>query len=197
MDFNSCFWKSYHHILMHFVPQFQCFGMFLKLFSKTVFFLKNLWVSICFDWLSLFFYQSKLVLKFLVSLYLFQLIEPSTSINRKSYGKFFKNWFSIETNTFSKSSLPFLSPYDSVKAQSQIFFRFRPFFLQGFPLPRPVRPLYPSLCFYFHVFMHKLMHFVGIFGPFQIWDFCWIKLLFLKLIIGFCSYIVIIMLYDG
>ena len=113
-----------------------------------------------------------------MSLYLFQLIEPSTSINRKSYRKFFKNWFSIETNTFSKSSLPFLSPYDSVKAQSQIFFRFRPFFLQGFPLPRPVRPLYPSLCFYFHVFMHKLMHFVGIFGPFQIWDFCSIKLLF-------------------
>ena len=38
--FNSCFWKSYHPILMHFVPQFKCFELFLNVFSKTVFFLK-------------------------------------------------------------------------------------------------------------------------------------------------------------
>ena len=40
LGLNSCFWKSYHHILMHFVPQFQCFELFLNVFSKTVFFLK-------------------------------------------------------------------------------------------------------------------------------------------------------------
>ena len=43
--------------------------------------------------------------------------------------------------------------------------------LQGFPLPRLVRPFYPSFCIYFHVFMYKFMHFVGIFGPIQIWGF--------------------------
>ena len=56
-----------------------------------------------------------------MSLCLFWSIEPKILINRKSYEKFFKNWFSVESNTFSKSSLTFLSPYDSVKAQSQFF----------------------------------------------------------------------------
>ena len=45
LDLNSCFWKSYHHILMHFVHQFQCFEVFLKcvlFFFKTVFFSQNL-----------------------------------------------------------------------------------------------------------------------------------------------------------
>ena len=40
LGLNSCIWKSYHHIFMHFVPQFQCFELFLNVFSKTVFFLK-------------------------------------------------------------------------------------------------------------------------------------------------------------
>ena len=35
------FWKTYHHILMHFVLKFQCFELILNVFfSKTVFFLK-------------------------------------------------------------------------------------------------------------------------------------------------------------
>ena len=34
------FWKSYHHILMHFVIKFQCFELILNVFQKTVFFLK-------------------------------------------------------------------------------------------------------------------------------------------------------------
>ena len=49
-----------------------------KTFSKIVFFLKNLWVSIYFDWSSLFFDQSKLVFK--------TLSEPlSVSIDRTQY----------------------------------------------------------------------------------------------------------------
>ena len=165
-------------------------------FQNCVFLSKFKWASVCFDWSSLFFDQSKLFLKISMSLYLFRSIELNISINRKSYGKFFKNWFSVETHFFKK----FFTFSLSIRlGQGSIsnFCHFRPFFLQGFPLPRLVRPLYHSLCFYFHVFMHKLMHFVGIFGPFQIWDFCWIKLLFLKFIIRFYSYIVIIMLYDG
>ena len=62
--------------------------------------------------------------------------------------------------------------------------------MQSFSLIRPVRPFYPSFCFYFHDFMHKLMHFKGIFETFQNWDFCWINPLFLKLIIGFCFYMI-------
>ena len=34
------FWKSHHHILMHFVLKFQCFEFILNFFQKTVFFLK-------------------------------------------------------------------------------------------------------------------------------------------------------------
>ena len=34
------FWKSYHHILMHFVLKFQCFELIQNVFQKTVFFLK-------------------------------------------------------------------------------------------------------------------------------------------------------------
>ena len=45
LGLNYCFWKSYHHLLMHFVPHFntlscssfQCFDLFLNVFSKTVF----------------------------------------------------------------------------------------------------------------------------------------------------------------
>ena len=40
LGINSCFWKSYHHILMHFVLKFQCFELILNVFQKTVFFLK-------------------------------------------------------------------------------------------------------------------------------------------------------------
>ena len=53
--------------------------------------------------------------------------------------------------------------------------------MQGFSPTRPIRLLYPSFCSYFHDFMH----FNGIFGLFQTWDFCWFNVIFLKLIIGF------------
>ena len=102
--------------------------------------------------------------------------------------------------------------FDSFKTLFQIFFKFSSLsstwqgstedflsfstkFLQGFSLTRLVRSLYPFFCFYFHDFMHKLMHFNGIFGTFQIWGFCWINPLFLKLIIGFCWYTVVFMIF--
>ena len=46
LGLNSYFWKSYHHILMHFVPQFQCFELFLNVFFKNCVFFSNL-VSLC------------------------------------------------------------------------------------------------------------------------------------------------------
>ena len=104
-------------------------------------------------------------------------------INRTSWIRFFlkKNSDLTCSSTFSNFSLSL----QLGKAPLRIFCRFQPNFLQGFSLPRPIRPLYPSFCFYFHDFMHKLMHFNGIFETFHIWDFCWINPLFLKLIIGF------------
>ena len=125
----------------------------------------------CFDWSKLFFDRSKLS-KIVWDVFL--------KLSFRSDKHFFKKFFAFSLSI----RLGFLS--------------FSPiFFLQGFPLPRLVRPLYPSFYIYFHVFMHKLMHFCEIFGTFQNWDFCWINPLFLKLIIGFCSCIVIFMIYVG
>ena len=58
-----------------------------------------------------------------------------------------------------------LSEFD--KACPQIFCRFPPDFLQGFPLYKPVSPLCPSFCILFHVFMHFSCISLGIFGTFQ------------------------------
>ena len=46
LGLNSCFWKSYHHILMHFVLQFKCFESFLNIFFQKLCFSSNL-VSLC------------------------------------------------------------------------------------------------------------------------------------------------------
>ena len=102
---------------------------------------------------------------------------------------------SVLTCSSTFSNFPF--SFRLGKAPLRIFCCFQPNFLQVFSLPRLVRPLYPSFCFYFHDFMNKLMHFNGIFGTFHIWDFCSINPHFLKFIIGFYSYIVIFMIYVG
>ena len=46
LGINSCFWKSHHHILMHFVLKFQCFELILNFFKKKLCFSLNL-VSLC------------------------------------------------------------------------------------------------------------------------------------------------------
>ena len=110
---------------------------------------------------------------------------------------FLKTMFWLIQTFFSKPFSNFSLSLRLGKAPLKIFCRFSLKFLQGFSLSRLVRPLYPSFCFYFHDFMHNLMHFREIFGTFQIWDFCWINPLLLKLIIGFCFYIDIFMIYVG
>ena len=83
------------------------------------------------------------------------------SINRRSYFKFFlKQFFNCFKTSFSKVFQLFFSLRFG-KAALRIFCRFPPKFLQGFPPSKPVRPFYPSFCFYFHVFMHLK----GIFEP--------------------------------
>ena len=88
LGLKLCFWKTSHHILMHFVHQFECFEVFLKcvlvIFKNCVFSQKfceplsnsidpicfsinrNCFkifkeASVCFDQLKLIFNQSKVV----------------------------------------------------------------------------------------------------------------------------------------
>ena len=117
--------------------------------------------SVCFDRTKVIFDQSKIVIKVFKN----KILTCSTQL----FQTFFK--------------LFFLSP--TWQGFSSNFCRFPLIFLQGFPLPRPVRPFYPSFCIYFHVFVHKFMHFVGIFEPIQIWGFWWFKLSFWNWSLGF------------
>ena len=152
-----CFGRAFHLILMHFCCYIQCFEV---RFQKIRFFLSKAVFFQNFDWSNLIFDQSKSCFKNSVSLCLVRLIEPvfrsiehrvSAFLKRVLWliQTFFKLFFSLRLG----------------KAALQIFCRFLPQFLQGFPPSKPVRPFYPSFWFYFHVFMHILMHLKGIFGP--------------------------------
>ena len=144
------------------------FSMLGGIYAKTGLFFSKLCFFWNFNWLRLFFNQSKLTHNFWVSLCLFWSIEPKVRSIENRVGCFFINSFLDGSNTFSKSFLPFLSPYDSVKENLHFFCCFRFVFLQGFPLSKPVSLFYPSFCILFHVFMHKFMHFIGIFRTFKI-----------------------------
>ena len=148
---------------------------------------KPLSASIDPNWFSIYQNFFEIILKFLKK-------PLSVSINRKSWIRFFffLNQSLTDSNLLFKKVFKLFSLSELDKASPQTFFRFPLDFLQGFPLYKPVSPLCPSFCFLFHVFMH----FIGYFRHFSNWDFCWFKPLFLKLIIGFCPYNVIIMIYD-
>ena len=148
-----CFTKALHLIFIHF---YFLYSMFWGLFSKNqVIFLKSCFFQ-NFDWSNLIFDQSKSFWKISVSLCLVRLIELVFRSIEHRESRFLKNSVLLIQNTFSNFFQTFLS----------------------LSLSDLVRPLYPFFCFYFHDFMHKLMHFNGIFGTFQIWSFCWINHLF-------------------
>ena len=164
---NLNFGKTFHLILMHFIPNIHCFEEFFKnrfIFSKILFF-QN------FNWSSLFFYQSKLI------------FDQSKLIFKQSkiVCQVLKNHIWLVQITFSNSfiSLRF------GQAQSSLFCRFQPNVLHSFPLPRPVCPLYPFFFIYFQFFMHFFMHWRVIFELSIFWGFWWFKPCFVKLIIGF------------
>ena len=83
------------------------------------------------------------------------------------------------------------------QAPSSIFCHFRQNFLQDFPLPRLVCPLYPFFFIYFQFYMHFFMHWRDIFGLYINWGFWCFKPYFVKLINGFCWYLSIFMIYVG
>ena len=89
------------------------------------------------------------------------------SINWKSWIRFLKKLSLTCSNSLFKSFSNFSLSLSLRFGQGSfsIFCRFSSVFLQGFPLSKPVSPLYPSFCIYFHVFMHLFMLFVGIFEP--------------------------------
>ena len=97
--------------------------------------------------------------------------------------------FWLIQNTFSNLFQTFLSLSDLARLHWRFFVVFNLIFAR-FSLTRPVRPLYPSFCFYFHDFMHKLMHFKGIFRIFQNWDFCESILFFWNWSLGFASILI-------
>ena len=73
------------------------------------------------------------------------------SINRISWIRFFKNRFWLFQKHFFKSFLSFSLSLRFGLGSTSYFCRFLSFFLQGFSLQIPVRPFYPSFCFYFHI----------------------------------------------
>ena len=99
--------------------------------------------------------------KILVSLCLFRSIKADfRSIENRESG-FLKTEFDLFKFMFQKLFKLFSLSLWFGQGSSSIFYRFPPVFLQGFPLSKPVSPLYPSFCINFHVFMHLFMHFVG------------------------------------
>ena len=127
------FWKSYHHILMHFVLKFQCFELILNVFQKTMFFLKfsePLSISIdpfcfsinrkllkilerasvCFDRSKLIFDRSNSFQNVLIESPSVSIDRGCFSIDRNSWKMFFKKVrMSFSKGTFSKKFQPFLS----------------------------------------------------------------------------------------
>ena len=142
------FWKS---ISSHSHAFYFLFSMLCGVFSKIrLFSLKCCFFQI-FNWSNLFFDQSKLHLKFFVSLCLFRSIETHES-------GFSKNQIWLIQNTFSKTFQTFFS-LRLGKAPQRFFCRFPPNFLQSFSLSKPICLFYPSFCSVFLIFMHNLMVF--------------------------------------
>ena len=121
LGLTPCFWKSYHHILMHSVHQFQCFEMFQKkFFQKLCFSLKFVWASVCFDWSTLFFDQSKLFWN------CFKIFNESlsVSINRNSWIRFLKNQIWLVQTNFFKTFINFFLSLRLGKAPQRSFLSF-------------------------------------------------------------------------
>ena len=116
------------------------------------------------------------------------------SINWKSWVRFLKNQIWLVQITFSKLFQTPFSLSDSDKHNPHFFCRFQPKFLQSFPFPRPVCPLYHFFFIYCQFFMHFFMHWRVIFELSIFCGFWWFKPYFVKLIIGFLFYDVINMI---
>ena len=181
-----CFGKVFHLILMHFI---SLYSMLWGVFSKIRLFSLKCWFS-DFRLIRSVFLSIEIVFKISC--------EPlSVSINRNSWIRFLKNQFLTCSKHFFKKFSNFPLSLRLGKAPQHIFCRFPPNFLQGFSLHKPICPLYPFFFIYFQFYMHFFMHWRVIFELCINWGFWCFKPNFVKLINGFCWYIVIFMIYVG
>ena len=107
------------------------------------------------------------------------------SINRKSYREFLKIFVFHVFKHCSNFSKHFLS-IQLVKASNQFFCCFPPIFLQGFSLPRPVGPYYPSFFIYFQVSCISVMHIWEISNLRNFGFFIDLSIFFQNWLMGFC-----------
>ena len=153
------FGRAFHLILMHiYILYSMLWGKLSKIrliFLKSCFFPEFRLIQSDFRSIEILFKKFSEPL-------LVQLIEPIFRSIEHNVSGFFKNSSLTDSNIFFKSFLKLFSFSPTWQANTKIFCRFLPKFLQGFPPSRPIRPFYPSFCSYFHVFMHLK----GIFGPF-------------------------------
>ena len=125
-----------------------------------------------------------------MSLCLVRLIEPVFWSIKHCDSSFLKTMFWLIQILFQNFFHTFLSLSPTWQGSTEDFFSFSTKFLQGFSLTRPVRPLYPSFCFYFHDFMHKLMNFKGFSELFKFGIFVESILFFGNWSLGFASILI-------
>ena len=171
----SCMWFIKFNVLRSFCIILLCFSKnwFFQNFDRSNLFfnqlelhLKCLWVSICFDRCSIG----------VESIEAFSINRICFSINQKSCKEFFQNCSSCVQTHFFKSFSTFSLSIRLDQGSNPNFCCFPPFFLQGFPLLRPIRPLYPSFCFYFHFSYIKSCIIWEISNLWYFGCFWWIKL---------------------
>ena len=166
-------WKSIHLILIHFFSYF--FNALRRGCIKFCWFSKIHFFFLQFRSIEFVFRPIEIAIKnFSESLFV-SIDWNCFSINRISRIRFFKIQCLTRSKHFFKSFFNFSLSFWLGKAKSSNFCHFPLNLLQGFPLPKPVSPFYPSFCILFHVCMHKFMHLFEIFGLCIIWDFCLIK----------------------
>ena len=103
---------------------YSYFSMLRGFYAKTGLFFSKLCFFWNFNWLRLFFNQSKLTHNFWVSLCLFWSIEPKVSINRKSCGMFFYKQFFRWVKHFFKKFSPFSLSIRLGQGKSSFFLLF-------------------------------------------------------------------------
>ena len=161
-------------------------------FSKIALFLKNM-VSLCLIRSVHFVFRPIEIFK------IWERESLSVSTNRGWFSTNRNSWIKFLKNTdldFFKSFSTFSLSIRLSQGSNPIFCRFPPFFLQGFSLPRPVRPLYPSFCIYFHFSCIKSYIIWEISNLWNFWGFWWIKPFLSQLINGFLLRDVINMIFG-
>ena len=148
------FWKSISsltHVFLFLFP--MLWGVFSKI--KLFFQKKNVFPD--FRLIQSIFRSIKILFKNLCEPLSGSIDRTCFSINRTLWIWFFKNGSWLFQKQFFQKFFKFSLSLRFRLGSTSEFCRFWSFLLQGFSLQTPVRPFYPSFCFYFHIsciFMH-------------------------------------------